>query len=138
MRASPRGVMKAYTVTLLASVMVVLVTMGLAFALARVLGYEARPDTTLLDERLAQIGHGRPPRVVFVGDSSLGNAIDAQEWERLGGGPAVNLGLTADLGYEATYNMMKRALAGWGGSPRVVIMQTAEMMRRPISPSGLQ
>ena len=138
MRVVGRAVMKSYAVTLLATVATVLATIGIAFGLAVALGFEISRTTTLLDERLAILGKGPAPRVVFVGDSSLGNAIDTVEWERLGGGHAVNLGLTATLGYEATYNMLRRALAAWGGSPRVVIMQTAEMMRRPPSTDGLR
>ena len=138
MRVVRRAVMKRYAVTLIATVAAVLGSSCAAFAVAVALGFEISRTTTLVDERLSILGKGPAPRVVFVGDSSLGNAIDTLEWERLGGGHAVNLGLTATLGYEATYNMLRRALAAWGGSPRVVIMQTAEMMRRPPSIDGLR
>ena len=68
---------------------------------------------------------------VFVGDSSLGNAIDARHWEHLSGHPAVNLSLSGAYGYAGSLNMLRRVLRK--GRPRAVfIFQTADMFTRPI------
>lgn len=46
--------------------------------------------------------------VIFVGDSSLGNAISAKVWEDLSGEETVNLALTGTYGYAGSYLMLKR------------------------------
>jgi hypothetical protein len=66
---------------------------------------------------------------VFVGDSSLGNAIDAKLFGELAGAPTLNLALTASYGYAGSYNMLRRVLLRF--RPRnVIIVQTADMPKR--------
>lgn len=72
---------------------------------------------------------------VFVGDSSLGNAIDAATWERLSGRPTANLALTGAFGLAGSYNMIRRAVRAHG-TRYVVIMQAADMMARDVSYQG--
>src|SRR5262249_16834400 len=47
--------------------------------------------------------------LVLVGDSSLGNAIDAELLSQLSGKPTINLALTGSHGFEGAYNMLRRA-----------------------------
>jgi hypothetical protein len=70
-----------------------------------------------------------PAATVFVGDSSLGNAIDANVFGELAHAPAINLALTGSYGYAGSYNMLRRVLRRF--TPHnVVIMHTADMMQR--------
>jgi hypothetical protein len=66
---------------------------------------------------------------VFVGDSSLGNGVDAAEWSRLSGAPALNLALTGGYGYGGPYNVARRATAT-AQPRRIVLVSTIEMMQR--------
>lgn len=79
---------------------------------------------------------GGPVDTVFVGDSSLGNAIDAAEFDRLTGTRSVNLALNGMFGYAGSYNMIRRALAARPQVRNVVIVQTVDMMARPVSYNG--
>ncbi|WP_395676637.1 hypothetical protein [Inquilinus sp.] len=67
---------------------------------------------------------------VFVGDSSLGNAIDTETFDRLTGRRSANLALTGLFGYAGSYNMLRRAVETEPGLRTVVIMQAADMMSR--------
>lgn len=70
-----------------------------------------------------------PVATVFLGDSSLGNAIDANLFGTLEHSTAINLALTGSYGYAGSYNMLQRVLKRY--TPRnVVIVQTADMMKR--------
>jgi hypothetical protein len=102
---------------------------------AQALGWQTLPNQALLEYQFSKIGSGEAPDTVFVGDSSLGNAVDAKVWSSLSRAPALNLALSASFGYAATYNTIRRVLA-WKKPRRVVIMQTAEMLRRPLDEDG--
>jgi hypothetical protein len=72
------------------------------------------------------------PDTVFLGDSSLGNAISAAHWQELSQRSALNLALTGSYGYAGSYNFLRRILQR--GHPRnVVIVQTADMPTRNTS-----
>ena len=74
-------------------------------------------------------------QIVFVGDSSLGNAINSGEFGALAKLPATNLALTGQFGFAGSYNMVKRAVASTRVNT-VVIMQTPDMMTRSQSMEG--
>jgi hypothetical protein len=66
---------------------------------------------------------------VFVGDSALGNAIDAREFTALSGLPSLNLALTQAYGYVGAWEMLRRVLRV--ARPRnVVIMQGIDILKR--------
>lgn len=67
--------------------------------------------------------------IVFLGDSSLGNAIDAAYLSDRTGKPVINLALTGAYGYGGTYNMLRRTLAHWHPE-LIVVMQTPDMLQR--------
>ncbi len=67
--------------------------------------------------------------IAFVGDSSLGNAIDATLFSSLAGHPAVNLALTGSYGSGGAYNMTYKVLQHHTPG-LIVIMQSIDVMRR--------
>jgi hypothetical protein len=123
---------RAFGLAFVASAVVVVGACIGVVLVTKALGRKALPNQTLLELQLAKIGHGPAPDIVFLGDSSLGNAISAEEWSRLTSGHALNLALSGSYGYVGSYNMLRRVL-DWHAPRHVIIMQTAEMMRRPVS-----
>lgn len=73
---------------------------------------------------------------LFIGDSSLGNAIDGEEFTKLSGKPALNIALTGLYGYAGSYNMLKIALREHPEIKNVVLMQTIDMQTRQVSFAG--
>lgn len=71
----------------------------------------------------------------FVGDSSLGNAIDARTWSDETGRPALNLALTGSFGYGGSFNMIHHVIDR-ARPRRIVIMQTLDMLTRGPSYRG--
>lgn len=75
------------------------------------------------------------PTIIFVGDSSLGNALDAKLFSQLSQQKALNLSLTGAYGYAGSFNMAKRALQS-KTVKTVVIVQTLDILQRPTSYEG--
>jgi len=74
---------------------------------------------------------------VFVGDSSLGNLINAELFSSLSSNKTINLALTGFYGYAGSYNMLKRAIANKKNRIKnVVLLQSIDAMKRPISFEG--
>jgi hypothetical protein len=89
------------------------------------------PDyAPLLAYQLEKLDRSAGFDTVFVGDSSLGNAIDVGTFDRLTGRRSVNLALTGLFGYAGSYNMLRRAVETEPGLRTVVIIQAADMMSR--------
>ncbi len=89
----------------------------------------------LYQHQLEKIADSKHPEVVFVGDSSLGNAIDVDEFELLSGMRTENLALTGAYGYSGTLNMIRRVLQQ--NSPDLfVIMQSPDMLTRSVAYDG--
>lgn len=82
----------------------------------------------------ASAGDAESP-IVFLGDSSLGNSVDAQVVEEITGRPVLNLALSGSYGYAGTYNMLRR-LVEVRKPHLVVIMHTVDMMTRKVSDLG--
>lgn len=115
----------------LAAALIVACAGVLVFA-AKAMGRETFANQALLDYQFGKIGKGTAPDIIFVGDSSLGNAIDAGEWTKISGQRALNLALSGSYGYEGTYNMIRR-LTDWSAPKHVVVVQTGDMLQRPPS-----
>jgi hypothetical protein len=89
------------------------------------------PDyAPLLAYQLEKLDRSAGFDTVFVGDSSLGNAIDAGTFDRLTGRRSVNLALTGLFGYAGSYNMLRRAIDREPGLRTVIVIQAADMMAR--------
>ena len=90
--------------------LVVLISWG-AQHWAAALGVDAHAYGALVNHQLAKLEKtDQDVRTVFIGDSSLGNAIDVETWEDLGNGKAHNLALMGHFGYAGMYHMTTRAL----------------------------
>ena len=72
---------------------------------------------------------------IFVGDSSLGNAVDADLFSQLSSSKSMNLSLTVLYGYAGTYNMIKKAIKNYD-IKNIVIVQTVDTLSRPTSYNG--
>lgn len=73
---------------------------------------------------------------VFVGDSSLGNAIDSDYFSEYTGLSSINLALTGLYGYAGSYNMIKKCYAKHKNLKNIVIMQSLDMQTREVSYRG--
>lgn len=89
----------------------------------------------LFDYQVAKLHGGPPIDILLVGDSSLGNGIDARQWSAEDGIDVVNVALTGAYGYAGSLQMLRRAAEN-RGVRNAVIVQTPDMMTRPISYEG--
>jgi len=72
---------------------------------------------------------------IFIGDSSLGNAINSSLFNSLTGLNSSNLALTGLYGYAGSYNMLKKAVKH-NKIKNVIIINTLDMMSRPVAYDG--
>jgi hypothetical protein len=72
----------------------------------------------------------------MIGDSSLGNAIDSQEFSRLSSKSTVNCALTGLYGYEGPYNLLKTARKYHPEIKNVIMMNTLDMQTRDVTYAG--
>lgn len=87
------------------------------------------PIVALLDYQTKKLTVSPQRDIVFVGDSSLGNAIDAEHFTHFSGISSINLALAGSYGYAGSYNMAKRAIEQL--SPKLlIVMHTPDMMGR--------
>lgn len=74
---------------------------------------------------------------VFVGDSSLGNAIDTRQFSEEAGSESVSLALTGLYSYGGAYGMARRAMEVYPNVETIVVMLSPDTFQRPESPRGL-
>lgn len=88
----------------------------------------------LYKHQLDKVASLRDVDTLLVGDSSLGNGIDAQVFSEKTGTHAMNLALTASYSYAGAYNMVKKT----DGAPikNIVVVCTLDTLIRPVSYSG--
>jgi hypothetical protein len=99
-------------------------------------GLAGMRERKLLDDRLARVDSADfSARLVLVGDSTLGNAIDERLLSQLAGQPAANLALNAAFGLAGTANMIERA-ARHPSVETVIVFQALDIATRPASPLG--
>ncbi|MFO1067354.1 MAG: hypothetical protein U1E14_02410 [Geminicoccaceae bacterium] len=111
---------------LVAGILVALVSWG-----AFVRGQLPNWESALLRYQIDKLEAAAPADVVLVGDSSLGNAIDARRWSEALDRPVLSLALSGDFGYAGSLNMLRRTLERW--TPKlVVVMHTADIATRPV------
>lgn len=93
-------------------------------------------EAQLLRYQLGKIAAASRVDTLLVGDSTLGNAVDARVWSRESDRQVLSVPLTGDYGYGGSLNMLRRVLRHH--RPRlVVVFQSPEMMRRHIAYDGL-
>ncbi len=88
-----------------------------------------QPENQLMSYQLRKIDNLLGYDTVFIGDSSLGNAIDAKLLSELSGKSCVNLALTGSHGYGASYNFIRRVYRS-GKIKKIVMVHTIDMMMR--------
>jgi hypothetical protein len=99
------------------------------------LGLVDASNRNLFDYQVRKIDQADRIDIVFVGDSSLGNAIDADLFGRLAGARTLNLALSGTYGLGASYNMIRRSFERH--HPRlVVVMQSLKTLKRPEAAAG--
>lgn len=119
----------AYLIQLFGTILFCLIIVGTVVKEAHQSGKENLPYQALLKWQLAKINSVESPQTVFLGDSSLGNAIDAAEWQQLSGQLTYNLALTGSFGYVGSYSLLRQVLQH-GRPKNVIIFQTADMLTR--------
>jgi hypothetical protein len=93
-------------------------------------------NSALVDLQRRKVEAAPRVDILFLGDSSLGNAIDAGLVSELSGRSALNLALTGAYGFGGSYNLLRKVLERQ--RPQlVVVFQTLDMLSRPQSPAGL-
>ncbi len=109
--------------------------MAISFAGIRA-GMVGADRTELLGYQLGKLEAAGPVDVLLLGDSTLGNAVEASAWEAASGRPVLSLALTGSFGFGGTLNMLRRALRRV--QPQlVVLMHTIEAPGRRAEWEGL-
>jgi hypothetical protein len=90
----------------------------------------------MFEYQLGKIDEIEQPEIVFLGDSSLGNAIDAEHFSNLTGRHTVNLALNGFYGFSGPYNLLRNLIDQQKVPKVVVVMNTAEMLSRDIAWQG--
>lgn len=125
---SPIAFLRAFFITLA----VILVSSAAIIQGTTALGRPSLPYEKIYRYQIAKLS---TPNVsqLFIGDSSLGNSVNAELWSALAEEKTLNLALTGSFGYEGSYWMLRRALTA-GMKPKIVyLMQTSDMMtRKPV------
>jgi hypothetical protein len=75
------------------------------------------------------------PEIVLIGDSSLGNAVDAKLFTQLAQRKTINLALTGAYGFAGSLNMAKRVIQQLSVK-QIIIMHTLDIVQRPTSYEG--
>jgi len=124
-----------YLVVLLATLAVLVVALVATTATGYRLGLVEAANHDIYRYQRAKIDAATPIDIAFVGDSSLGNAIDAALFTTLAERPTANLALNGSYGSGGSYNMVRKLLAA--KRPRlIVVMQSIDTMRRDDAFSG--
>lgn len=89
----------------------------------------------LLRYQLAKLAQPKKLDTIFVGDSSLGNAIRADLFDRLSGTTSANLALTGLYGFDGALNMLRRA-AATHEIRNAIIVQSIDAFQRAITLDG--
>ena len=94
------------------------------------------PDLEIYYHQRAKIDAAREVDILLIGDSTLGNTIDADIWSERAGRSVLALPLTGGYGYAGSLNMLRRVLRR--DRPEVVVvMQSLDVATRNISWEGL-
>jgi hypothetical protein len=85
--------------------------------------------TDLTNHQLSKIENTNHVDIAIVGDSSAGNAIDANLLGKTLNKKAISLALTGSFGYGGSYIMAKKAIQK--GAKEILIVHTVDMPTRP-------
>ncbi len=113
---------------------ILLGTVALSFAGFRY-GLLSWHFSQLLDYQLDKLEKAPPVDLLLVGDSSLGNAVDARAWSQALQSSVLSVALTGTYGYGGSYNMIRRALRRHPVKT-IVVFNTVKLMLRPDAGQG--
>lgn len=85
--------------------------------------------------QMAKLDNAEDVEIVFLGDSSLGHAIDAKHFSDLAQKKTLNLALTGSYGLLGSYNMLRHSVSKQPVKT-AVIMQSLDIFSEPISYVG--
>ena len=91
--------------------------------------------SSLFEYQVGKLQNGEHIDVLLLGDSSLGNGIDARLWSATEHSTVVSAALTGVYGYAGSLQMLRRATENRGVRVALIV-QTPDMMTRPISHEG--
>jgi hypothetical protein len=132
---SSSDVARYFGVALLTAMVLVSIVAGISLVGIR-RGIVTWEDGKILSYQLHKIAVAQRVDVLLVGDSTLGNAVDAQTWRGELGEAVLSVPLTGTYGYGGSLNMLRRVLRRH--RPRVVVVfQSPDMMTRTIAYDGL-
>jgi hypothetical protein len=94
------------------------------------------PYEILYNHQIDKIHKTKKYSTIFIGDSSLGNAIDSDYFSEKTSEKSINLALTGVYGYAGSYNILKQAFLKNPNLKNVIIMQTLGMSGRKTSYQG--
>ncbi|TXF90971.1 hypothetical protein FUA23_03990 [Neolewinella aurantiaca] len=99
-----------------------------------------RSDTSTYQElyryQQEKIAADEKVRTILIGDSSLGNSIDAKLFSELSGQHTLNLALTGLYGYAGSYNVLKAAHRKHPELKNVILVQALDMQTRDVAYAG--
>ena len=125
-----------YLIAVLAGALLGVPLVCLATWLAVSRGLVGLPDLEISYHQRAKIEAAREVDLLLIGDSTLGNTIDAGAWSERTGRAVLAVPLTGGYGYAGSLNMLRRVLRR--DRPEVVVvMQSLDMGTRDISWEGL-
>ena len=87
--------------------------------------------------QIAKLEDNVPIETLIVGDSSAGNALDADYFSKLSHQKTKNVALTGSFGLAGTFEIMNEALQNNPDIKNIVIMHTLDIWRRPFAKEGI-
>jgi len=95
------------------------------------------PEMEWYRGKLYKLAHENNIETLFIGDSSLESVIDDKLFSMLSQSKTSNMALVGIFGYAGSYNMLKKVLSNPNNKIKnVIIVQTLDMMTRPVSYKG--
>lgn len=129
--------MKRYVVSLTITACVILTAMTALNIVGTLKGWGNTWNfSPLLTYQIEKLEKTDQLDVLLVGDSSLGNAIDARQWQKLLKRNVMSLALTGDFGYGGSFAMLARAVKRHTPK-KVLIFHTLDNATLPVAHSGV-
>ena len=96
-------------------------------------------NDSIIDYQLKKINNSKFINIdtIFVGDSSLGNAVDKNYFNKISNLKSENLSLTASYGIAGSLGIIKKAIKNNPNIKNIIIMQTLDIWGRPYSKNAI-
>lgn len=94
-------------------------------------------NDVIRQHQLKKIVYNSDIDTIFIGDSSLGNAINADYFDSIAGTHSYNLALTGSFGIEGSLVMLNRAVAQFPNLKNIVLIHTQTIWSRDFSYIGV-